>query len=1054
MADDDLDFGSTVRGFSPGQKMFKRYTLKKILGRGGMGVVWLARDEELEREVALKFLPEVVAMDEQSVKDLKRETRRSLELTHPHIIRIYDFVQDDRAAAISMEFVPGATLASLKVKQAAEHFEVADIMAWVGQLCEALQYAHSRAEVVHRDLKPANLMIDGRGELKIADFGIAASVSDSVSRVSVQAGSSGTPVYMSPQQMMGEPPSVSDDVYALGSTLFELLTGRPPFYSGNVMMQVMNKVPPSMADRRRELKKTGADIPEHWETTIAACLSKETVDRPGNIKDVLSRLLGGASRSPAAAAAPTPETPAKAADISMSFPLPAAEMKTGGQYQVTVPQSTGDVRLEVTLPANLEVGTRIRFRGQGEPATHGGEPGDLYLVIDQRTDPAAPPPVPDNEPQRGSDLKMEVAFTSAELAAGGTHQVPVPKPEGEVRLQVNLPKNTEVGTRLRLKGNGESGVNGGEPGDLYLIIGQRTEPAAGAPESSAPEGEAGDEKDKETLVGNILFWSFWAACAVGVINWFGLLDSLEKPTPETLLVPSGLEKNFSDTMDERSVNGFYRVKRALGALRLDGQGEEIPVTVRDRSFYNWGDVIEVQTNRWTGKTTTGAQQITFRLAAEIPRESQLVGQAGELALDLLMEVPVLEENEQGDDTFSNEEVRWQEEFPVKIVWKEQQALTKRISQLTLLTLAGILIYAIARAFCFGMTESRVARGLLSTICLALTVGAGAKIYLDTVTKFDAARERERRLAFAEEALAQNDLIAAREIAEEVLAEVPASSEATRILNLIDDMPVELRVPRDYDSIQAAIDATKRGDIVLVGAGSYTENLVLKSDITLRGDSDSPDHVSIFVVDPSSEGNGAVLKVEGGVIGRVENLTLAHAGENNSDSRPPVVLLNQRGARVTFDTVKIMGGVGHGLFVSKGAEAFLYDVTVSGSAWSGLVVDGSDGLNTPSKLTTAGVEDFTRIESNRDHGIKVRNGGQAILQSTYFSDNAVDGVRVESAGQIAADNVALLDNGRYGISVDGSGSLAEVAESVAARNGSAVTAETNDGEILEQDNDWN
>ena len=93
---DPLDLGATIKGFSPGQKVFTRYTLRKILGRGGMGVVWLARDEELEREVALKFLPEVVAMDKQSINERKRETRRSLELTHPHIIRIYDFVQDGR----------------------------------------------------------------------------------------------------------------------------------------------------------------------------------------------------------------------------------------------------------------------------------------------------------------------------------------------------------------------------------------------------------------------------------------------------------------------------------------------------------------------------------------------------------------------------------------------------------------------------------------------------------------------------------------------------------------------------------------------------------------------------------------------------------------------------------------------------------------------------------------------------------------------------------------------------------------------------------------------
>jgi hypothetical protein len=114
---DDLDLGATIKGFMPGQKVFGRYTLKKILGRGGMGVVWLARDEELEREVALKFLPEVIMGDRGALEELKRETRRNLGLTHPHIVRIHDFVQDARTAAISMEYVEGDTLANLWLEQ-------------------------------------------------------------------------------------------------------------------------------------------------------------------------------------------------------------------------------------------------------------------------------------------------------------------------------------------------------------------------------------------------------------------------------------------------------------------------------------------------------------------------------------------------------------------------------------------------------------------------------------------------------------------------------------------------------------------------------------------------------------------------------------------------------------------------------------------------------------------------------------------------------------------------------------------------------------------------
>ncbi len=289
---DDLDFGATIKGFASGQKVFNRYTLKKILGRGGMGVVWLAQDSELDREVALKFLPEIVALDPEALGDLKRETRRNLALTHENIVRINDFVSDGRTAAISMEYVDGATLSALKLEKSGRVLTLDEIRPWLGQLCDALGYAHGRAKVVHRDLKPANLMLTKTGDLKITDFGIARGISDSVSRVSAQAaGSSGTPVYMSPQQMMGEKPAVTDDIYALGATLYELLTGKPPFYSGNVFMQVQNKMPPSLAERRKELEITSETVPAHWERTIAACLAKEAKDRPQNMGEV-AELLG------------------------------------------------------------------------------------------------------------------------------------------------------------------------------------------------------------------------------------------------------------------------------------------------------------------------------------------------------------------------------------------------------------------------------------------------------------------------------------------------------------------------------------------------------------------------------------------------------------------------------------------------------------------------------------------------------------------------------------------------------------------------------------------
>ncbi|MDI1320003.1 MAG: serine/threonine-protein kinase, partial [bacterium] len=287
---DNLDLGATIRGFTAGQRIFGRYTLKKILGRGGMGVVWLARDESLERDLAIKMLPELVATDPAAVRDLKRETNRSQQLSHPHILRIFDFVEGAGLCGITMELVEGGTLTSRRLDQPGEVFPVGRLQPWVRQLCEGLDYAHQRAKVVHRDLKPANLMLTRGDELKIADFGIARSVSDSVSRVSNQAGSSGTPLYMSPQQMMGEDPAVTDDIYALGATLYELLTGKPPFHTGNILAQVQTKVPVRVNERRRANGLAAEPVPAGWEETIAACLAKEPADRPQSAAEVAQKL--------------------------------------------------------------------------------------------------------------------------------------------------------------------------------------------------------------------------------------------------------------------------------------------------------------------------------------------------------------------------------------------------------------------------------------------------------------------------------------------------------------------------------------------------------------------------------------------------------------------------------------------------------------------------------------------------------------------------------------------------------------------------------------------
>jgi len=276
--------------FVGGQRLFSRYTLIKILGKGGMGIVWLAHDEELERQVALKFLPDLIMHDAAVLSDLKRETRRCLELTHKNIVRIYDFVHDERSGCISMEYVDGDTLSNLRCDKERKVFEPAELTDWMSQLCDALDYAHNYAHIIHRDLKPADLMVNQRGELKVSDFGIARSLGDSMSVITMAGGRSGTLSYMSPQQLEGERGTHLDDIYSLGASVYELLTSKPPFYVGNIDHQIREKIPPSLTERRKEFEIEAEPIPAAWEEWVAACLAKDPGRRPQAVTEIAHRL--------------------------------------------------------------------------------------------------------------------------------------------------------------------------------------------------------------------------------------------------------------------------------------------------------------------------------------------------------------------------------------------------------------------------------------------------------------------------------------------------------------------------------------------------------------------------------------------------------------------------------------------------------------------------------------------------------------------------------------------------------------------------------------------
>ncbi len=332
--------------------MFQRYTLQRVLGVGGMGVVWLAQDTKLDQEVALKFVPEALQHDGDAIHDLKVQTKLGLQLAHGNIVRVNGFEDDgERLAAISMEFVDGSTLGAMRLDQPAQVFEADSLHVYLLHILNALEYAHDEAKIVHRDLKPANVMVNSEDRVKVADFGIACSLRNSVTRVmSVpQKSGSGTLNYMSPQQLLGAPASVSDDIYSLGATIYELMTGTPPFYSGDVAMQIREITPPSMSQRRTDNRIPGDVIPDQWEEVIAASLSKEPSLRPATIAEFRKGLQGqpfvrGTSTGNASGGARllTMSAPAVPKSAPLSIPVLVCSLAAmlaicGGVYLLSLP---------------------------------------------------------------------------------------------------------------------------------------------------------------------------------------------------------------------------------------------------------------------------------------------------------------------------------------------------------------------------------------------------------------------------------------------------------------------------------------------------------------------------------------------------------------------------------------------------------------------------------------------------------------------------------------------------------------------------------------------
>ena len=317
-----LSSSSDVAGgrFLPGAILAERYRIIGLLGKGGMGEVYRADDLKLGQPVALKFLPVAVEKDAARLTRFYNEVRTARSVTHNNVCRVYDIGEVDGQHFISMEYVDGEDLATLLRRIGRLPKDKAVQLA--RQLCAGLAAAHDQG-ILHRDLKPANVMIDGRGRVRITDFGLAGLAAE----IKGHEVRSGTPAYMAPEQLAGKGVSAKSDLYSLGLVLYEMFTGEVAFKAA------------SAADLQRLQSETTPTSPSSLvagfdpavERVLLRCLDPQPAARPASALAVAAALPGGDPLAAALAAGetPSPEMVADAGEAGLLRPGVGAALLAG-----------------------------------------------------------------------------------------------------------------------------------------------------------------------------------------------------------------------------------------------------------------------------------------------------------------------------------------------------------------------------------------------------------------------------------------------------------------------------------------------------------------------------------------------------------------------------------------------------------------------------------------------------------------------------------------------------------------------------------------------------
>ncbi len=378
-----------------------RYTLLGKLGAGGHGEVWRARDHERGIEIALKVLSPELARNAGAWEALQREYDIASRLDHPLILKIFQPERDGGVVVLPMELAPGGDLRRLR---SVSYLEIGPVLLEVAQ---ALDYTHEHG-IVHRDLKPGNVLFDSRGHVRLADFGVAGTVLGSTATAGKPARAELSPFTASPEQLRGEPPAVTDDIYGLGALAYELLSGYPPYYPRFELRRIVEEPVPQL--------KAAHQAPDRLIALVMAMLSKRAELRPRSMREIIDSIESmlndtlafdeAAETSPAARELPELPEPAEHIEPPSSgvagaeaIPPPPESFESREPVRSTLDVATVDVPCSRAAAELERASPRERARPRQQPI----EPPPIAPMRAARSEPASDPDLR----ALWADLKME-----------------------------------------------------------------------------------------------------------------------------------------------------------------------------------------------------------------------------------------------------------------------------------------------------------------------------------------------------------------------------------------------------------------------------------------------------------------------------------------------------------------------------------------------------------------------------------------------------------------------------------------------------------------------